>query len=218
MDMAALQRAVQGQLDAAKIKSSMPELAALYTSEAASGRGLGQTAESSYNAGIDVERQKEARALAEKRRAIMEDPNSWRVQQKEDGGYDFFDPTGKQVDIATYAQATNQKPYDIVKSSDNPIDMQYTQDYNYLTEYIEALQNKDKGKVDAMRSQDPRFSNYDDVGGIDRLLNDFKNYYKRYYTTRDEDKNAWGARPEGMIFRNPDAGGYYSDGGGMVGM
>lgn len=210
MDMAALQRAVQGQLQAAQAQSSIPELAATFAAGGAVDRSAAQTGGNAYNAGIDVERQKKAAEEAAKRQAILDDPNSYRAIRKEDGGFDFFDPRGKQIDIATYAQKTNQRPADILKTSDNPIDQQYLQDYSYLTDYVSALQNGDKDTVEAMRSKDSRFAQYDNTGGIDKLIQDFKNYYKRYYTTREQDKQAWGQRPGGMIFRDPGLADLYS--------
>lgn len=198
--------------------SQAPELAAMALPDFQLPVSGGATSILSAQAGDIVEQQKKAAALAEKKKKDLADVNNYKIVRKDDGGYDYFDPDGNQVDIATLAERTGAKPSDLVKDSENPIDKQYMEDYNNLQEYLSALINKDKETLDAIRSERPELSKYDSEGGQEKLIQDFKNYYKRYYTTREKDPEAWGVRPNSNTFvpnRQVAVGAY--DGGSGIG-
>ncbi len=180
--------------------SQAPELAALHAvdfqlpvSSSAAGALAGQASE-------QVAAQKAAAAAAKKKEQDLANISSYKIVKKDDGGYDFFDPDGNQVDIATLTKRTGVKASDLLEESENPIDIQYREDYKNLQDYITAIVNKDKETIDTIKSQRQELGQYEDEGGVDRLISDFKKYYKRYYTTRDEDSEAWGARPDRNIF------------------
>lgn len=187
---------------------NFPELAKAYASSFARIGNQTKSAGDEYNTGIQVEaaeaqRKAELEAKAQRLKDLA-DPTKYQVKRKEDGGFDFFDPEGQQIDIATYSQRTGVRPVDVLKSSDNPIDQQYLQDYDRLQTYMQALRDKDTETLDAMRRGDERLKDFDDAGGIDRLLQLFKQSYNRYYTPRNVDPRAWGQRPGTALFGNPN--------------
>lgn len=175
----------------------------------------GATTASASHAQDVVAEQKRAAAAAKAREDAMKDPRNYRVVPKEDGGFDFFDPEGKQVDIATYAKITGQNPVDIIKDSKNPIDIQYVQDYNNLQGFMEAVTSQDTKKVDAYVANEPALEQYrKNKGGLHNLLEQFQQNYQRYYVPRSQDPRAWGASPGGVITPAPQYGASYNVGGG----
>lgn len=183
---------------------NFPELAKLYESSFQLPLSNAATQVQAANTGVTVANQKaaeEAAIRAESQRIQDEsDPKKYQVVRKEDGGFDFFDPSGNQIDIATYTQKTGQRTIDVIKDSENPIDIQYVNDYQNLQDYVGALQNGDREKLDAIRQASPELSKYDGKGGVDKLIKDFKNYYQRYYVTRQQNPQAWGTRPNQNLF------------------
>lgn len=146
--------------------------------------------------GAQAQKEAATRAAAQKkeREADLSDPSKYRVVKKEDGGFDFFAPDGSQVDIATLSSRTSTKPSDWIKDSENPIDIQYMNDYANLQDYVSAVLSKDKKKVDEYRAGSPQLSQYDDRGGIDRLIEQFQKSYNRYYVP-----SKWGESPGGPV-------------------
>ena len=203
-NLAALKQAILGaqaiQAPTSSLGASQaPELANLY-------RGSFQLPQSSAAAGaagnissnIVAEQEaaaKRAAALAQQKQEDATDPSKYRQVKKADGGYDFFDPDGNQIDIATLSQRTKTTPAYWVKDSENPIDVQYLEDQTNMNDYIKAILSKDKKKVEAYRAATPGLSQFDDRGGVDRLIGQFKKSYQRYYTPRSENPRAWGAAP-----------------------
>lgn len=198
---------------------NFPELAQAYASSFDRVGRQTQNAGNEYNTGVQAQAeqaQRKASLEAESQRLKdMTDPNKYQLRQKEDGGYDFFDPEGNQIDVATYTQRTGQRAADVLKDSQNPIDIQYVEDFNNLQGFFTALVNKDTKSIEAYKKQQPNLSKYEGAGGMDKLTQDFKKYYQRYYVTRQQDPNAWGTRPQQgtlvpssqMVARAPQGGG-----------
>lgn len=72
------------------------------------------------------------------------DPNKWKLQRKDDGGFDIFDPDGNKKSVNDMAKETNSDPRDILKDSQNPHDIQYQQDYSDLRDLLQAYAQNDK--------------------------------------------------------------------------
>jgi hypothetical protein len=124
---------------------SFPELAQAYATSFSSPVS---------NARLNVENQQDqtavanakvAQAEAEKRAAAFSDAKNYTVQQRSDGGFGFYGPDGKEVSAAQYANNTGQKLTDVLKDSQNPIDVRYIQDQQNLTKYLQA---KSQSKFD----------------------------------------------------------------------
>jgi hypothetical protein len=175
--------------------SNAPELAKLYQSSFQLPQSSGASSARVNIASDQVAAAKAAAALAQKKAADKADPTKYRKVPKDDGGFDFFDADGNQVDIATLTKATGTKPSEWLKDSENPIDVQYLEDYNNLQDYIKAKLGGDAKKAAGFEEAKPELANYQGQGGADNLINEFKKYYQRFYVTRAEDPNAWGNRP-----------------------
>ena len=102
----------------------------------------------------------EERAAAEaSRQAAMQkikdkmDPNKYRAEKdREDGGFSFYDPDGNQIGIDRFSAVTGQDPSQILKSSDNPFDLQYVNDYGNTRDLVTAIQNGDTDKINEYRA------------------------------------------------------------------
>ena len=155
---------------------------------------------SAYNTEVTVANEKAAREAELKRQAKeaadMADPDKYTQKAKEDGGYDFFDPQGNQIDIATYSKVTGKNPVEIIKDSENPIDIQYREDWANMQDYMTAALSGDTKKKTIFEENSPSLKKYGGKGGPAKLLAEFKEYYRRYYNTRQQDPKAWGVKPQ----------------------
>lgn len=171
------------------------------------------------NIGQDqIDYQKKAEAAAKQLTEDMSDFEKYEKRQKDDGGYDFFDPLGNQVDIATLSQRTGRRPAEIVQDSQNPIDQQYLQDYKRLQDYGQAFYDSAKGDraaiktIEQYNAQDENldklfkeFGNKPTNEYLGKVRDLFFNHYKRYYVPRTQDPSAWGTSPSKPIFANPQS-------------
>lgn len=182
--------------------SNAPEIAAMYQSSFQLPQSQAATVGAAGVAG-DIMEQRRAAAAAAARAAAeakakeedLADPKKYRRVKKSDGGYDFFAPDGSQVDIATLTQRTQTKARDWVDDSENPIDIQYLEESKNLNDYIKAKLTKNEKVYQAYEEANPELKQYQDKGGVDRLINQFKQRYERYYVPRSVNPNAWGTRP-----------------------
>jgi hypothetical protein len=78
----------------------------------------------------------------------LQDPSKYQQVRTKDGGFSYFDPSGKQISIQQYSQATGKLPSDILKGSDNTLDHQYLNDYKQLEDFINAAQSGDSKTLD----------------------------------------------------------------------
>lgn len=138
---------VQATLGASKIATptstlgAAPEIAAAYQSNF-------QLPQSNFGAGAQagqaqqiVTAQKAAAAAAEKAARDKADPSKYQQIAKQDGGYAFLDPDGKEISASDYAHITNKSLADVLKNSQNPIDQGFINDYKNLQHYGELKQN-----------------------------------------------------------------------------
>lgn len=181
--------------------SSAPELAQLY----ASGFQLPQATGATTAAGNIASTTVKAAQDAATQQQDLTNLKSYTIVKKGDGGYDFYDPTGQQVDIATVSQRTGTSPKDLVANSENPIDIQYRNDQTNLQDYVNAVLSGDKKKIAAYQAAQPALKQYTGRGGVDQLIQKFKQEYQRYYVTRAQNPNAWGAVPGGPVVPTADS-------------
>lgn len=195
--LAATQGANQIQAPASNLGASQgPELAALYQSSFQLPQSQGAVSAQANVAAEQVAAAKKAAAEAEQRQKDLSDPSKYRQVQNKNGGYDFYDPNGNQVDIATLSAKTGTKPADWLKDSQDPTDVQYKNDYSNLQKFMDAVTSKDKKTVDAFTSTDSNLKKYtQSKGGLHNLMQDFYNSYQRYYVPRSQDPQAWGRIP-----------------------
>lgn len=132
---------------------SFPELAQMYSSSFSSPVSNAKTDAQYSQDQVTVENQRKAQAAAEAaaraRADAYSDPSKYTVNQRDDGGFGFYDPEGKEITAAQYAANTHQKLTDILKESQNPIDIRYVQDQQNFTKYLQAKSQAkyDKGQA-----------------------------------------------------------------------
>lgn len=138
------------------------------------------------NAQEQVKQNEYAAKIKAQKEADKADPKAYKIVRKADGGYDFFDPDGQQVDIATYSQRTGVNPVEVLKKSDNPIDRQYINDYNNLQSFIDAVTAGDVKKVQeyvkTAKTRGVDLQKYNTKNGINDLVAEFTRAYRRYYS------------------------------------
>jgi hypothetical protein len=83
------------------------------------------------------------------------DPGKYQRTRKEDGGFAFFDPEGKEIDIDTYAKRTGVRRTDAIKDSENPVDIQFENDWTEMNDLAQALYRNDSEVVDEFRDYYP---------------------------------------------------------------
>lgn len=76
------------------------------------------------------------------------DPSKYRRERKADGGFAFFDPSGKEIDINTFAQRTGIRRVDAIKDSENPLDLQFMSDYNNMETIMKRAFNGEDVSMD----------------------------------------------------------------------
>lgn len=79
--------------------------------------------------------------------------SNYQVLQRADGGYGFYDPSGKEVTAAEYAAATGKAPTDVLKNSTNPIDIGYQKDFKDLQDYINLKLQSSKDTAAAQKAK-----------------------------------------------------------------
>lgn len=109
--------------------------------------------------------EEEKRRQAEQQRRIQElqdqmDPSKYQQVRKDDGGFAFFDPSGKEIDIDTYAKRTGQRRVDVLKDSENPLDQQFIDDYMQMNDLNQKIWQNDTEEINNYKLQYPElFSN-----------------------------------------------------------
>jgi hypothetical protein len=102
-------------------------------------------------AGATADRQEQeaaaARAAEARRLQDKMDPSKYRMQRKDDGGFDFFDPDGNSIDVKQYAQVTGRTPAEVLAKSENPFDIQFLNDYGSTRNLVDAIQTGDTDTI-----------------------------------------------------------------------
>lgn len=105
----------------------------------------------------------------------LSDPSKYQQIPKDDGGYTFLDPSGKEISAFQYARVTQQDPTKVLAQSQNPIDQGFVNDYNNLQDFLTAVRNNDTKAIDDTIKANPDLNNYKkDIPG---LIDRFKQHY-----------------------------------------
>lgn len=151
-DLAALKAATVGaqQLQAANNPANPlgatagPELA-----QASAGKFAALPAAASATAQGNIAQQQVAAAKAQQ--AALSDPSKYTRVKAPDGGYNFYDPTGKPISAKQYADVNQTTEDKVLAGSQNPIDLAYQQDFKQLQRYYTDKLNS---KSDPQAAQD----------------------------------------------------------------
>ena len=118
-------------------------------------------------------------------------PDNYKKIAKDDGGYDFVDPSGAKISVQQYSRAITQltgkklTPEQVLSDSTNSIDRQFVQDHANLEKLINASINGDvegRNKL-ALQVGGKELVNYLDKGKAtpDQLIQQFMSYYPHIY-------------------------------------
>lgn len=191
---------------------SFPELAKLYSSSFQLPLSNAGTKAQSTNTDITVSNQKAAADAAAQAQKDIQDPSKYQKVPAQDGGYKFYDPLGNEISAQQYAQVTGTSPSKVLADSQNPIDVQYQQDYNQLQQYIrdKGAKNDPTAQANAKATEDLVKKSY----GIDlakqspqQVIQSFMQAYPTVYglhTTGPQGTNA--LLPNKSAIKNQTAG------------
>lgn len=175
-----------------------PELAKMYSSSFQVPLSNAATQVQAANTAVTVRNQAAAAAAARAaaahaasvKKQQLEDmlnPDKYRIEQRDDGGYGFYAPDGREVSVSDFAKISGTTPNKILADSQNPIDIGYRQDYQNLQDYIQAKLNSnhdDSAKQQALAIEDAvRQDSGVDLGKlkIQDVLERFKQAYPTIY-------------------------------------
>lgn len=152
---------------------AIPELANAMTGAfraaavARPGKAQGQVAQVQ----ADEEEKRAAAAASARANEIKDllDPGKYDRRRKDDGGFAFFDPTGKEIDIDTYAKRTGMRRAEILADSENPVDLQFIDDYNTMNEINQAVWRNDSSALKDLKMDYPDLFSGDKSPTIEEL-------------------------------------------------
>lgn len=124
---------------------NFPELSKLYSSTPQLAKTELGSAAPNYNSGVDAKAADDAASAAQQKLKDLQDPSKYQQVQTQDGGFKFYDPLGNEISAADFAAVNNTTPNEVLKHSQNPIDVAFQQDFTQLQDYI---RNKANAKND----------------------------------------------------------------------
>lgn len=141
-------RAVQGAV-APNMNIENPNLARAFSESmnTTAANVVGDAMQGATKEDAEAQREREAAARAaenarRKEQAAMHEKNAkgegWQQVRRDDGGYDYYDAFGKKVNLWTYTQYTGKDPRDVLKGSQNELDMQFLEDYDSTEKAMKA--------------------------------------------------------------------------------
>lgn len=130
------------------------------------------------------EEEKRRQAAAKEQEAqvnLMNDPSKYQQLRKDDGGFAFFDPAGKEIDIDAFAKKTGQRRIDILKDSENPIDQQFIRDFDMTDLVSQAIYQNDTETLQGLAEDHPEVfkSGATQQGIMEELMRKYPHIYGR---------------------------------------
>lgn len=129
-------------------------------------------------------------ARAEQVRRYKESVGDFERVQKEDGGFDYFDPYGNKITVEDYVRATGKTKQSALEGSASAQDQEFLQNYNMVKKMREAIYSGDKATIEEIGSQledagvDPSKIYPED------LMKSLIQSYPDYFTTEEDKKKA----------------------------
>lgn len=102
-----------------------------------------------------VDRDAQARAAEVARLKELSNPENYQRVVREDGGFDFFDPSGKKISAMAYAQATGKGLEGAITGSTNVKDIQALKDYSLVKKTYELASNGDQEGIKNLMNDNP---------------------------------------------------------------
>lgn len=116
-----------------------------------------------------------------KQKQALADPNNYQKVAKEDGGFDYYDPSGNRISVADYAKIKNTTPAKVLADSENNLDRQYIQDHKNLNELLNTVSSGDQDKLKKIYESNPGLEQ--SIKGMkpDELVRRFRQSYPNIY-------------------------------------
>lgn len=90
---------------------------------------------------------------AEQVRRYKESIGDFERVQKEDGGFDYFDPLGNKITVEDYVRGTGKTKQSALEGSASAQDQEFLQNYNMVKKMREAIYSGDKETIEDIGSQ-----------------------------------------------------------------
>ena len=129
------------------------------------------------------------------------DPSKYQKIRKSDGGFDFKDPNGNNIDVNTYAKITGQRVVDVLKDSENPVDQEYVNDWSNMNTLMQAMYNGDTDTVNSFISQNPQLKGETPQDLMNELIRKYPHLYNvgSYgQTLQNRNNNAFSYNPNAL--------------------
>lgn len=156
---------------------SFPELAQMYRSSFQLPLSNAQMQAQSAHDAITIANQKKAEEIRQRHAQDLLDPNKYQRIKKADGGFAFVGPDGKEISASAYADLIGKNPKDVLKDSENPIDIAYSQDFDNLQDFLRAVTTGDKEKSKQYYALNPGLEKMKP----DEVIRQFKEAYPTVY-------------------------------------
>lgn len=121
---------------------NFPELAQMYQSSFQLPAVQGRVGAQSYNDQVSISNTKAAGSAS-----------NYQQIQRPDGGYGFYDPQGQEISATQYAGAKGLSITDVLKNSQNPIDIGHAKDFKDLQQYINLKLQSAKDTAAAQKAK-----------------------------------------------------------------
>ncbi len=79
------------------------------------------------------------KAIQDQAAAELTNPENYQRTVSDDGGYNFFDPSGNPISVREYSKATGKQIDKALEGSNNPNDTKFSDEYKTLMDYGRAL-------------------------------------------------------------------------------
>lgn len=164
---------------------------------------------------MNLDEQKKQAAAAEQRAKDLADPKNYQKIPRSDGGFGFYDPSGKEISAHDYALIVGTTVDKVLADSQNPIDLSFREDYNNLRDYMTAVQNNDKKAIDAIQNANPSLK---DIKDPHELMNKFMQAYPTVFNRGGFNGAGSAGQPVGSSYipnaKAQESNNSYSGGGG----
>lgn len=143
----------------------------------------------------NAEREAEARQRAEE---AMNDPSKYQKVRKEDGGFDFYDPFGRQINAHTFALKTGKRHADILKDSENDLDKQFIQHWEQVEELAKVRIRRDDAAEQKLYKKygiDKERQKVLKSMPVDQLTDEFRKAYPNVFTSPQQGRGRIGFSP-----------------------
>lgn len=166
---------------------SFPELANMYRSSFQLPLSNAQVGSQNVADKTLLANQAAQQEAEQKKQDYLSDPKNYIAQPRDDGGFGFYSPDGKEITAAQYAAATGKAPQDVLKNSTNPIDIGYQKDFKDLQDYINLKLQSGKDSAASQKAkaieQDVSKSYGIDISKLtpDQLIKTFQAAYPTIY-------------------------------------